>query len=438
MGRIGTLFGRRSLLVLVRGVRGAHAAEGSGRGSTVARNGRSPMRRSPASRLRQRPGLSRGAAPRHDSSHGAPVAPIRGWPERCANSVASLVGVVVWVAGRPGAGTVPLRVGAPASGRATLFACPPGHPAARWRSAVWGRGWVLGLGFIVVACAARGSGGAAVPEPPATPGVNLVVQARTELARWAAADHGPLGVRRFSPVGELSGQVGTWSSAEAAYGKIALLSGQLSTLRPLSTASPAGGRIVWADGVTRGSPVLSAAAAFRLLAGHRDCGGCRALVVNGAHPARLAVQTSHGPAVVPAWSYTLQGSQVRVLRSAVPPEQSVTVTPPAWDSTHPPAGISVDSAVLAADERRLTVQFIGAGGPGSAVCGADYTARAVESSTAAVILITEHPHQASQAHQGCGAVGHLRTAALTLTRPIGQRAILEIRQGLPVPVTTGR
>lgn len=72
--------------------------------------------------------------------------------------------------------------------------------------------------------------------------------------------------------------------------------------------------------------------------------------------------------------------------------------------------------------------------PGSQQCGADYTGEAVESANAVVVIIIEHPHADTM---GCTALGALRTAPVELARPLGDRAVLEVRQGLPVPVTLG-
>ena len=81
--------------------------------------------------------------------------------------------------------------------------------------------------------------------------------------------------------------------------------------------------------------------------------------------------------------------------------------------------------------QQLTVSFTGAPGPGDQGCGADYTAEAVESSTAVVVIVTEHPHALFEA---CTAVGATRTAVVELAAPLGERAVLEVKEGLPVPV----
>ncbi len=70
--------------------------------------------------------------------------------------------------------------------------------------------------------------------------------------------------------------------------------------------------------------------------------------------------------------------------------------------------------------------------PGDRACVAAYAAEAVESPTAVVVIVTEHPHNGLG--EACTAVGAPRTAAVELAAPLGERAVLEVKEGLPVPV----
>jgi hypothetical protein len=118
--------------------------------------------------------------------------------------------------------------------------------------------------------------------------------------------------------------------------------------------------------------------------------------------------------------------------AAAEPGAAVTVSPPPWDSMKPPAGMSIEQAEVSADGRRLTVSFTGSPGTRDKPCGADYTARVVESAQAVVVLVTGIRHAANET---CTAIGALRTAEVALDTPLGERAVLEVRQGMPVPVT---
>ena len=80
----------------------------------------------------------------------------------------------------------------------------------------------------------------------------------------------------------------------------------------------------------------------------------------------------------------------------------------------------------------MTVSFTGSPWPTAQPCGADYTGEAVESANAVVVIVLTHPHRANEA---CTAIGARRTTVVQLAQPLGERAVLEVQQGLPVPVT---
>jgi hypothetical protein len=135
---------------------------------------------------------------------------------------------------------------------------------------------------------------------------------------------------------------------------------------------------------------------------------------------------------VSAWEYTLKGTAVRVTRPAFSGSTVVKVVPPSWDPYNAPAGLAIESATTTTGSRELTVVFTGAPGPGSQPCGADYTGEAVESANAVVVIVLTHPHGANES---CTAIGARRTTVVQLAQPLGERPVLEVQQGLPVPVT---
>lgn len=257
-------------------------------------------------------------------------------------------------------------------------------------------------------------------------------QAEAALARWAeaageASNHGVV----FA--GELTGQVGDWEESVGENNKEALYAGLLRAQRPLPTDAPPPGEVVWADGSSQAVTLLSANDALRaVVAGATaTCASCTPLEVTGANLGTATVQTSRGPATTPVWQFTLSGTSVKVTQIAV--SNNVSVVPPAWDSNNPPAGLSIDSAVASSDGRHLTVSFTGAPEGADQPCGADYTAQAVESELAVVVIVVEHPNALPGA---CAGVGAIRTAVADLASPLADRAVLEVRQGLPVPVVT--
>ena len=256
-------------------------------------------------------------------------------------------------------------------------------------------------------------------------------QAQEALTRWAAAVEVAGGDQGFVPVGELTGQVGDWEVEVGDNNKPALYAGLLVPIAKLSTETPAAAKIRWDDGRTKTVRPMSAIAALEALkaAGDHSCSECAPLQVTGARLSTVTIQTSRGPATAPAWLFTLKGTKVVATRIAVATADAVVVTPPPWDSNNSPAGLHIDSATAAVDGRQLTVAFTGAPDVADKPCGADYSAEAVESDSAVVVIT--HPNGAAVA---CSAIGATRTATATLTRPLGERTVLEVTQGLPVSV----
>lgn len=253
-------------------------------------------------------------------------------------------------------------------------------------------------------------------------------QANDALARWADAVK-KSGGATITFVGALTSQIGDWESAVAGNDKVALQSGMLIAPTPLSDEVPSRGKVNWVGGSSVDVDVLSAAKALADLVADGgnggDCADCTPLIVTDASLATSLVQTSVGPANVPVWVFTIKDTAVRVTRVAVDP--SVTVEPPPYNADNPPVGISIDAAYGKPDSRKLEVSFTG--------CATDqYAAEAAESDLAVVIIIDRAEPQASLPSGCARLVGASRSLTVTLADPLGKRAVLEVRQGLPVPV----
>ena len=286
------------------------------------------------------------------------------------------------------------------------------------------------LGIVATAALAVGLSGCALL--PGDDPARLREEAHADLARWADAVAAAGGGSSFVPVGELTGQAGDWEPDVGDNNKSALMAGMVEAAVSLPADPPPDGEVLWPDGSTTTVRLVSAPEALAGLkadAAGSPCGDCTTLQLTGARLTTAPVQTSRGPATAPVWAFTVRGTAVRVTRLAV--AAGVTVTPPPWDPDNPPVGISIESADGTIGGQHLTVTFTGAPGPGDQPCGADYTAEAVESSTAVVVIVTEHPHAR---FESCTAVGAVRTADVELAAPLGERAVLEVKQGLPVPV----
>ncbi|BCY08024.1 hypothetical protein [Actinoplanes sp. L3-i22] len=117
--------------------------------------------------------------------------------------------------------------------------------------------------------------------------------------------------------------------------------------------------------------------------------------------------------------------------AAAGPSASVDVSPPPWDAYNTPPGFAIQAAKGDPAATRMTVTFTGAVRPATEPCGIDYVAEAVESARAIVVIVLSQNHASGET---CTLVGAERTADVNLAQPLGQRAVLEVQQGQPVPV----
>jgi hypothetical protein len=302
------------------------------------------------------------------------------------------------------------------------------------------RRWVAGLAVALMmaptACQRPlGVEGVAPTFGPVADNARMHQQAVEALARWDQAMAGVTGPV-FLPVGDSFGQLGEWEPVNEGY-KASLAAGLIVVDGDLPDSPSATAEVRWGDGSTATLPTVSAGGAVAQAPRMTStCDGCDTLHITGAMLITDTAQSTRGPVTIPMWVYGLAGSSVRLTRPAVV-EPAVGVTPPPWDSANPPSGLQIDSAVVSADGLTLTANFVGAktiaqGG----ACGADDAGEAVESAYAVVVII--HQIDAPQppgGHVTCVAIGYSRSATATFAKPLGERVVLEDREGLPVPVT---
>jgi hypothetical protein len=253
-------------------------------------------------------------------------------------------------------------------------------------------------------------------------------RAHAVLSKWADAVAAAGAHATVTPVGELTGQIGDWEEAVGDNNKRALMAGMVAAASPLSEEAPPDGEVSWQDGTKTKVPLLSAQDAIVAMESTtaEPCSDCRDLLVTGSELTSGPIQTSRGPATAPIWAFTVQGTDVKVTRVAI--ADPVVVAP---DDVGSQLGLAIDSASGSVGGNELTVAFVGAPDPGDKPCGEDYTAEAVESDVAVVVIVTRHPHVTMGA---CSAVGARRTATATLAAPLGDRAVLDLQQGTPVPI----
>jgi hypothetical protein len=291
---------------------------------------------------------------------------------------------------------------------------------------------LLAIGGLVIAA----SGCTAAPSSSQV--ADLHRQAQQALARWDAAGAGGSG---FVLVGESTFMVGDdWGpNIDGSNAKMALYAGLFVAADPLPSGAPPDGTIEWQDGTTHVVPVISAGQALSDMkaAGGQPCPECTPLQITGARLTTATFQTSRGPAQAPAWEFSLKDTDVKLDQVAVgrqftaPPVPTPTDQPTGQQVAQPWVGPPVQSATVDASGMTITVTVVGASDAGDKPCGADYTAEAVESDTAVVVIVYEHrnPLPAS-----CSAVGYFRTVQVTLAKPLGNRTLIDL-QAQPISVT---
>jgi hypothetical protein len=157
--------------------------------------------------------------------------------------------------------------------------------------------------------------------------------------------------------------------------------------------------------------------------------------------AAAAAVVSAGLLALAGWAYADRGVGMGLREHA----REVLARHEADGGVPPPSGASmgsvgVESATTTRTSTRLTLTFTGAQGPGSEPCGSDYDAEAIESANAVVVIVAGRPRDLLERFnisldtEVCLLIGYPRTATVTLTRPVGERVVLDVN-GEPVRVT---
>ena len=150
---------------------------------------------------------------------------------------------------------------------------------------------------------------------------------------------------------------------------------------------------------------------------------CR-LTITGASLTTADVDTSNGPATVPAWSFTVNGKSRPMVVVAVSEDALKPVVPPV-----PPPGLAkLDPGLLGAErltriEGNTLTFALSHGG-----CESDLRAHVVEFDDLVVIGGSHGPLLASA---GCAELVEYSTpAVVTLAEPLGDRAVISAATGV--------
>jgi hypothetical protein len=202
---------------------------------------------------------------------------------------------------------------------------------------------------------------------------------------------------------------------EAYSGRAFVLDGELPA------TSPEKGKVEWESGGSLSLPLMDAQAAYRSFAGGEGDGP--RLTVTAVKLGETALRTSHGPATVPAWLFTLEGYDTPLKRVALEPSE--LPEPPIGPAAETPTDDLWDLDQLSsvsADGRSVTVlAFHGACDDGPAVH----------------VLETEGSVVLSGSVVGTSdgsCTSNLLSEKMTvkLERPLGDRVLLDAFTGAPV------
>ena len=277
----------------------------------------------------------------------------------------------------------------------------------------------------------------------ATAGPSDLARAQAVLDHWAALKaSGPPDV---VVVTDDMTSGGGWEGSKAGDDKVAVVSGLLTADPPLATDVPPDGAVVWPDGSTQAVQLISAADALAAMiaeTGTPKCDGCTPVVVTGAQLTTGHHATPVGDALLPVWQFEFKPAD-QPLR----PITYVAVKGALSNVNDGVPGIDVggwgppvddlDSAYGNSQSASLTVSFTGAPYDGSNPCGADYSATAVESDIAVAVVITESHRPGVSTGGACLSFARQRSAVAQLSRPLGDRVVLQVRYGTPVEVIDG-
>jgi hypothetical protein len=258
-------------------------------------------------------------------------------------------------------------------------------------------------------------------------------QAQEALTRWDAAVAAGAGGSGFVLVGESTLFVGSdWGpNIDGGNAKLAMSAGLFVAANPLPSETPPDASVQWPDGTTHTVPVISAEQAVSDLkaTGVSPCPDCTPLQITGGRLTTATFQSSRGPAQVPAWEFSLKDTDVKLDQIAV--GGRIAPPPVADHVAQTSVGPAAQSATVDASGMTFTVTVVGAQDAADKPCGADYTAEAVESDNAIVVIVYEHRNTAPVA---CSLVGYPRTAQVTLAKPLVNRTLIDL-QAQPISVT---
>ncbi|EXU65807.1 hypothetical protein Z951_23640 [Streptomyces sp. PRh5] len=232
----------------------------------------------------------------------------------------------------------------------------------------------------------------------------------TAAAAWRSGYH-PMGEVVQPPRGGLLSQ-----ADKQAYRQRSFVLGD-----ELPTNGPHDGRVTWARGKSLTRALTRPEEAYQALVGAR-AEGKPYLTVTGAKLGEMSVVTSRGPAMVPAWLFSLEGYDSPLKQAAAVPSE--LPRSPIERARGIPGYPLRHLVRIAADGLSVTVVAL------RRVCDHGPAVEVLETPGSVVLSASVKPRKGGGT---CTKQGKLQEVTVKLDRSLGDRILLDAHTGRPVP-----
>lgn len=270
----------------------------------------------------------------------------------------------------------------------------------------------------VSGCGGRQANGA-TGQDPGSGTETLAHRARQVAAAWDGSEAAAAWRAGYHPTGGVvqppRGGLRSKADEQAYRNRSFVLHGTLPATWPET------GQVAWAGDASLTRPMAGPEQSYETLSVVKAADEKPSLTVTGAKLGEMRVPTNRGPAVVPAWLFTLDGYDSPLRRAAAVPSK---VPPPPIKRAHEVPDSPINRLVrISADGRSVTVDALhGACDNGAAVHVLETPGSVVLSNT-----VKDRKHTGF-----CTKQGVLQQVTVKLSRPVGDRILLDALTGRPL------
>ncbi|MFD9727893.1 hypothetical protein [Streptomyces sp. NPDC059072] len=284
-------------------------------------------------------------------------------------------------------------------------------------------GLMVAAALLTAGCgAAPGGAGRAERTAPA--------DTRPRMERVAAAWEGSAALKQwrdgFHPLGEQDwAPTGGFRSGED---KAAAVNGNFVLRAGLPADPPPATPVRWDAGGELALPLLSAQEAYEQLGRGKGPAGQpdHALPITAVVFGETAVRTSRGPARVPAWLFTVEGYDAPLARIAIRPQE--LPKPPIEPLRTVDGGTAPLSGHSAASPDATSFEVTA----GHGACDGGVAVDVLEGTDTVVLAGRILPGEKTGRDAACPAIMLEQNVPVTLTRPVGERIVIDSESGAPL------